>query len=138
MINGMEKLFNTVSIAVGVIGGAAVRLTGGFDVMFCALLVMIALDYISGIIKAVHKRQLSSEIGFNGILRKITILLVVAAANIIQEAFGGETAVREMVIMFYIANEGISLLENVSSISARIPEKLKNILFQLRGGDKNE
>ncbi len=134
----MEKLFNSISIAVGVIGGAAVRLTGGFDLMFRALLVMIALDYISGVIKAVHQRQLSSEIGFKGILRKITILLVVAAANIIQEALVGETAVREMVIMFYIANEGISLLENVSSISARIPEKLKNILFQLRGGDKNE
>ncbi len=123
----MEKLFNSISIAVGVIGGAAVRLTGGFDLMFRALLVMIALDYISGVIKAVHQRQLSSEIGFKGILRKITILLVVAAANIIQEALVGETAVREMVIMFYIANEGISLLENVSSISARIPEKLKNI-----------
>ena len=134
----MEKLFNSISIAVGVIGGAAVRLTGGFDLMFRALLVMIALDYISGVIKAVHQRQLSSEIGFKGILRKITILLVIAAANIIQEALVGETAVREMVIMFYIANEGISLLENVSSISARIPEKLKNILFQLRGGDKNE
>lgn len=138
MINGIEKIFNTASIVIGVIGGAAVRLTGGFDIILRALLVMIVLDYISGLIKAVHNKRLSSDVGFRGILRKITILLVVAAANIVQEAFGGEAAVREMVIMFYIANEGISLLENVASVSGLVPKKLKDILFQLRGGDNDE
>lgn len=111
---------------------------GGFDITLRALLVMIVLDYISGVIKAVHQKRLSSEVGFRGILRKITILLVVSAANVIQQTFGGETAVREMVIMFYVANEGISLLENAASVSGRVPEKLKDILFQLRGGDDNE
>ena len=131
----MEKLFNTVSVAAGVIGGTLVKMLGGFDITLRALVVMIALDYISGVVKAVSRKQLSSEAGFKGILRKITILLVVAASAVIEELLGGGTAVREIVIMFYIANEGISLLENAASVSGHIPQKLKDILFQLRGGE---
>jgi toxin secretion/phage lysis holin len=131
----MEKLFNTVSVAAGVIGGTLVKMLGGFDITLRALVVMIALDYISGVVKAVSRKQLSSEAGFKGILRKITILLVVAASVVIEELLGGGTAVREIVIMFYIANEGISLLENAASVSGHIPQKLKDILFQLRGGE---
>ena len=67
---------------------------------------------------------------------KITILVIVALANIMQVVTGGVVAIREMVIMFYIANEGISILENVAAVSQKMPESLKNILLQLR--DKNE
>ena len=67
----------------------------------------------------------------------MSILLIVAAANIIQSVIGENVAVREIVIMFYIANEGISLLENTASVSNRIPQKFKDVLLQLRGDDNS-
>lgn len=98
---------------------------------------MMMLDYCSGVIKAIQQKKLSSEIGFRGLLKKVSILLIVAAANIIQSVIGENVAVREIVIMFYIANEGISLLENTASVSNRIPQKFKDVLLQLRGDDNS-
>lgn len=132
----MEKLFNTVSIVIGIVGGVIIKLMGGFDTVLWVLIAMMVLDYVSGIIKAVYQKRLSSRIGLNGILKKTTALLVVAAGNLVQE-ITGIGAVREMVIMFYIANEGISLLENTAAVSNVIPQSLREVLLQLRG-DSNE
>ena len=134
----MEKLFNTASIIVGVAGGMILRLFGACDKMMHVLLAMMLLDYCSGVIKAIQQKRLSSEIGFKGLLKKVSILLIVAAANIIQSVIGENIAVREIVIMFYIANEGISLLENTASVSNRIPQKFKDVLLQLRGDDDSK
>lgn len=132
----MEKLFNTFSIVIGIVGGVIIKLMGGFDTALWVLIAMMVLDYVSGIIKAVYQKRLSSRIGLNGILKKTTALLVVAAGNLVQE-ITGIGAVREMVIMFYIANEGISLLENTAAVSNVIPQSLREVLLQLRG-DSNE
>lgn len=134
----MEKLFNTASIIVGITGGMILRLFGAFDKIMYVLLAMMMLDYCSGVIKAIHLKKLSSEIGFKGLLKKVSILLIVAASNMVQYIIGENIAIREIVIMFYIANEGISLLENTASISNKIPQRLKEVLLQLRGDDKNE
>lgn len=134
----MEKLFNTASIIVGITGGMILRLFGAFDKIMYVLLAMMMLDYCSGVIKAIHLKKLSSEIGFKGLLKKVSILLIVAAANMVQYVIGENIAIREIVMMFYIANEGISLLENTASISNKIPQRLKEVLLQLRGDDKNE
>ena len=134
----MEKLFNTASIIVGVVGGMILRLFGVCDKMMYVLLAMMLLDYCSGVIKAIQQKRLSSEIGFKGLLKKVSILLIVAAANIIPSVIGENIAVREIVIMFYIANEGISLLENTASVSNRIPQKFKDVLLQLRGDDDSK
>lgn len=133
----MDKLFNMTSIVTGLAGGFIASLFGCWDAILRALLVFMALDYISGIIKAVYTKKLSSEIGFKGLLRKVVMLIVVVLANILQELTGGNVAIREIVIMFYIANEGISILENTAVIYPNMPEKLKEILLQLRG-DKDE
>lgn len=134
----MEKLFNTASIIVGITGGMILRLFGAFDKIMYVLIAMMMLDYCSGVIKAIHLKKLSSEIGFKGLLKKVSILLIVAAANMVQYVIGENIAIREIVMMFYIANEGISLLENTASISNKIPQRLKEVLLQLRGDDKNE
>lgn len=131
----MEKLFNSVSVITGILGGAAAALLGKWDTILWALLIIMCLDYITGIIKAVYTKTMSSEIGFKGLLKKITVLVIVTLSNVIGELIGPDIAVREIVIMFYISNEGISVLENVAAVSTRMPEVLKNILLQLR--DKN-
>lgn len=133
----MDKLFNVVSVFAGVTGGIVASLLGAFDKILWALLILMIIDYVSGIIKAVYTKTLSSEIGFKGLLKKITILIIVALANVVQVLTDGNIAIREIVIMFYIANEGISILENAAVILPNMPEGLKNILLQLRGDDND-
>lgn len=134
----MDKIFNAISIFFGIAGGILAALFGKWDTILCALVILMVLDYITGIIKAVYAKRVSSEIGFKGILKKITVLTVVALANVVQVLLGGNGAIREVVIMFYIANEGISVLENAAEILPNIPDELKNILLQIRDTDKRD
>lgn len=135
----MDKIFNTASIIIGIAGGIAAALFGAWDKLLSTLIILMALDYVTGVIKAIHEKRLSSEIGFNGLLKKITVLIVVALANIIEGFTGGTTAIREIVIAFYIANEGISILENAAAVLPIMPDGLKNVLLQLRGnGNENQ
>ncbi len=132
----MDKIFNAVSVFIGVAGGILAGIFGQWDTALWALVILMAMDYITGIIKAIYIKKLSSEEGYKGILKKITILVIVALANVVQVITGSAAAVREIVIMFYIANEGISVLENVAAVSTKMPAALKNILLQLR--DRND
>lgn len=129
----MDKIFNAISIITGLAGGLIASLFGAWDKILWALMVLMVLDYVMGVIKAIYKKELSSSVGFKGLLKKISILVIVALANVLQELMGGNIAIREIVIMFYIANEGISILENVAAVSTKMPQALKDILLQLRG-----
>lgn len=112
---------------------------GGFDTLMITLLSFIVVDYLSGIVKAIVKKKLSSEIGRKGIGKKVLIILIVGCINLLGIAIGIDE-LRYLVITFYIANEGISILENASEIGLPIPEKIKDILDQLKNkdGDKSE
>ena len=98
---------------------------------------MAVADYILGWIKGIYQKQLSSEIGFKGLLKKIVMFIVIATAYVIQELIGGTIPLREVVIMFYICNEALSLLEN-AAVFVPIPDKLKNVLLQLRNKDNSD
>ncbi|WP_331477690.1 phage holin family protein [Mediterraneibacter agrestimuris] len=133
----MDKVFNQFSIIVGVVGGFFTYWLGGWDVLLKTILFLMITDYITGVIKAVYKRKLSSEAGFRGLLKKIVMVIVIAVAYQIQELLGGTVPLREIVIMFYIANEALSLLENAAEFIP-IPDRLRDVLLQLREEDKEE
>ena len=128
----MEKLFNTISIIIGIVGGMLSYIFGAFDIMLKVLVAIMIIDYITGIIKAVYNKQLSSYIGWRGLLKKVATLCVVALAHLLQLLLGDNVGIRDIVIMFYIANEGLSVIENVSAVVPVIPDKLKDVLMQLR------
>lgn len=128
----MEKMFNLWSIICGCIGGVLTFLFGEFDALLTALIVVVILDYITGLIKGVYTKTLSSEIGFKGLLKKILIFIVVATAVVIQKLINGAVPLREVTIMFFVCNECISLLENAAEFIP-IPKKIKEVLLQLRG-----
>lgn len=130
----MDKLFNWISIVFGIIGGCFSYWLGGWDILLKTIVFLAVVDYITGIIKGVYLRQLSSEIGFKGLLKKIVMFIVIAVAFSIQELIGDTIPLREVVIMFYICNEALSLLEN-AAIFVPIPDQLKNVLLQLRDSD---
>lgn len=130
----MEKMFNWISIMFGFVGGFLSYWLGGWDVLLKTIVFLAVIDYITGLIKAVYLKVLSSEIGFKGLLKKIVMFIVIAVAYVIQELIGRTIPLREIVIMFYICNEAISLLEN-AAIFVPIPDKLRDVLLQLRDND---
>ena len=132
----MKELF--CSILAG-IGTGLVYLWGGFDVAMQCLLVAIVLDYISGIIKAFVLKQLSSSIGLKGILKKFGVLVVVALAVLIDRVTGESGAIRTLVIYYFVANEGLSIIENMGLAGLPIPKSIKEALKALKkqGDDGN-
>lgn len=133
----MEKYFNTVSVAFGIFGGAIAWLLGGWDVLLWTLTAFVILDYLTGLMRAWKQKELSSEIGFEGLVKKIMIFTLVIVANFLQNLISESIPLREIVILFFISNEGISLLEN-AALFVNIPEELKNALIQVRNADKQE
>lgn len=127
----MTKIFNTTSVVVGCVGGFLCQWLGGWDTVLRALVALVILDYITGVFKAIKTKTLSSAVGFSGLLKKIVVFIVVATAVVIQSVVGDAVPLREIVIVFFICNEGISLLENASEF-VNIPDKLKETLIQLR------
>lgn len=126
------------SILAG-IGTGLVYLWGGFDVAMQCLLIAIALDYVSGIIKAFVLKQLSSTVGFRGILKKVGILVVVALAVLIDRVTGESGAIRTLVIYYFVANEGLSIIENAGKAGLPIPHSIKEALQALKKqGDKDD
>lgn len=127
----MEKIFNLTSIIIGVIGGILAGAIGGWDKLAHVLIFMVVVDYLTGIMKAVVMKQLSSRVGWLGLIRKVMIFIVIAVAVQVQEIIGDTLPLREVVMMFYIANEGFSFLEN-ASVFIPLPEKLKAVFVQIR------
>lgn len=124
------------SSIIAVCGGLANYIWGGWDVALKTLLLFMLLDYITGLICATKNKQLSSVIGFNGILKKVMILIVVAVAVSVDAIMGVGGLTRSLVIFFYVSMEGISILENAARMDVGIPEQLKEILLQLKDGEK--
>ena len=117
-----------VKICLGILNSAIGYLLGGLDTMLICLLLFMLLDYITGIIKGFKNKKLSSEVGFYGLLKKATILVVVMVAVQLDTALNLDNVMRYLAIGFYIANEGLSILENAGEIGIPLPEKLKESL----------
>ena len=135
----MKTIWHGMQIAFASIGSWLGFFLGGFDGFLYALVVFTILDYITGMMRAIVDKNLSSEIGFRGIFKKVLIFTMVAVGNIAdKQLIGSGEILRTTVIFFYLSNEGLSLLENASRVGLPIPEKLKEILLQLHnGGDKD-
>lgn len=122
----------TLCVILGGITTALVYLLGGFDIALQCLLIAIALDYVSGIIKAFTTKTLSSRIGFSGIVKKLGILLLVMVGVLVDRVSGNTGAIRTLVIYYFVANEGLSIVENLSIAGIPIPKGLKNALKVIR------
>ncbi|MDI9505587.1 MAG: phage holin family protein [Bacillota bacterium] len=133
----IELVWTKVQIAVTAFGGWLGYFLGGMDGLLIALVVFMALDYVTGVMCAIADKKLSSGVGFKGISRKILIILLVGVAHIIDtKVVGTGSALRSAVVCFYLSNEGLSLLENAAHIGLPIPEKLKDTLAQLNRRDE--
>lgn len=126
-----NKTFKAVTTCIG---GIVSFMLGGFDRLLMLLLAFMALDYISGLVKAVYCRSINSKTGFCGILKKIMIIIAVILVSAVQKLAGDTVPIRELTIMFYLTNEGISVIENLGAV-VPVPKKLKEIFEQLKGDE---
>ena len=130
----MERYLNTITMLLSIFGGIVVRLLGGLDQLLDVFLFLIIVDFIPGWIKAIATKELSSRIGMLGIAKKVTMLFVVAVAVRVEKVVGNNLPIREMVLIFYIANEGLSFFENIATFIP-MPKKLKELFNQLKNKD---
>ncbi len=133
----MNTIIDSFKIICEVIKCILGWIFGGFDSLIYTLIAFVAIDFITGILLAIHKKKLSSEIGFKGISKKVLIFLIISMGTMIDRyILGTGSALRTLIIMFYLANEGISILENAGLMGLPIPEKLKNVIQQLNSNNK--
>jgi toxin secretion/phage lysis holin len=129
----MSKIINICEVLVAFSGGILGWLFGGLDSLIYALIAFVIIDYVTGILLAFQKKKISSAIGFIGIAKKIMMFALIAVGNVIdQYVIKSGSTLRTMLIMFYLANEGISIIENAGSMGVPFPQKLKDAIQQLQ------
>lgn len=127
-------MFNEFKLTLTFIFTSLTFWLGEFDGLLSVLIFFMLIDYITGVFCAIIEHNLSSSIGARGILQKILILMLVGIANALDCFIIKEEAplLRTAVIFFYLSNEGISILENSVRLGLPVPDKLKNILEQIK------
>lgn len=109
---------------------------GQTDNFMKALVLFVVIDYITGICAAIQEKSLSSSIGAIGIAKKVSIFFAISVSHIAdQYLMEQEDVLRTVTIMFYLSNEGISILENIKKTGVPLPEKLMLFLEHLKKND---
>ena len=122
----------TIRLYAAAIGIVIGEFLGSFDDLLYALIAFVVADYITGVLKAIAEKNLSSAIGFKGICKKVCIFTLVGVANVLDvHIIGSGCVLRSAVIFFYISNEGISIIENAARMGLPVPQQLQNTLLRI-------
>lgn len=125
----MKQLINDV---ISVVLTTTIYLLGGFDIALQSLIIVLVIDYLTGIASAIYNKELSSKTGFKGIIKKFCYLLVVALSVVVDNLTGQSGIIRSLVIYFFVANDGLSIIENMAEMDIRLPKKLIDSLEQIK------
>lgn len=134
----MDRIDVLTKTFIATFGGFCGYFLGGWDTTLKVLLIMAAIDYITGVIAAGYNGELKSKVGFKGIAKKVVLFLLVGAATQADLAIGTNSAIREATIFFFIGNELLSLLENAGRMGIPLPSALTNAVEVLGGKQKQE
>lgn len=125
----MKHFINNIA---SVILTTFIYLVGGFDIAIQSLLIVMIVDYLTGIASAIYNKELSSKIGFKGILKKFSYLCIVTLSVVIDNLTGQSGLIRSLVIYFFVANDGLSIIENMVEMGIKLPQKLIDALEQIK------
>lgn len=129
----MKELLITMRQVYSMAREVLVGVLGGWDGLLYALVIFMIVDYLMGILVVISNRKLSDKIGFSEIAKKLSIILLVVVTHVIDaQILQNGDIVREAVILFYLSAEGTSILENVALLHLPVPQKLNDILEQLK------
>lgn len=135
----MSNFYHAAQVAASIVGGWIGWYLGDANGLLIALLCLITLDYISGVMVAIKNRRLSSAVGFVGICRKLLMLALVGVCNIIDtQVIGSGAAFRTLGIIYYMSNEGISIVENAAALGLPVPKKLTDFFQQLKSKSEED
>ncbi|MES5939007.1 MULTISPECIES: phage holin family protein [unclassified Bacillus cereus group] len=132
----MDRIDVLMKTCVVTFGGFCGYFLGGWDTTLKVLVIMAAIDYLTGVIAAGFNGELKSKVGFKGIAKKVVLFLLVAAAAQADAIVGTNSALREATIFFFIGNELLSLLENAGRMGILLPSALTNAVEVLGGRSK--
>ena len=124
----IDKFILALSFAIG--------LMGGIDVALRSLFIIMVLDYITGVLSAIYNKELSSKIGLTGIGKKLAYLCGVILACVLDSLTGQTNIIRMLVIYLFIANDGISIVENLAEMNVKLPKKVLEVLKQMKKENK--
>lgn len=125
----MKYFFNNI---VSVLLTTFIYLLGGMDIALKSLIIIMMIDYITGVASAIYNKKLSSKIGFKGIIKKFSYLCIVALSVVIDNLIGQNGVIRTLVIYFFVANDGLSIIENMAEMDIKLPKKLIDSLEQIK------
>lgn len=135
----MSRIQIIIDSIAGAVGAVLGFMYGEVTGLFWALIAFMATDYITGVVVAAINKQLSSEVGFRGLAKKLMILVFVSLGHIADMyVLGGTPVAMSAVMLFYIANEGLSIIENAGNLGLPVPKKLKDIMAQLKKESEEE
>ena len=135
----MSRIQIIIDSIAGAVGAVLGFMYGEVTGRFWALIAFMATDYITGVVVAAINKQLSSEVGFRGLAKKLMILVFVSLGHIADMyVLGGTPVAMSAVMLFYIANEGLSIIENAGNLGLPVPKKLKDIMVQLKKESEEE
>lgn len=129
----MTKITEIIKVIFASVGCALSWFLGELNGLLYALIAFMCVDYLTGIIVAFINKQLSSKIGIKGFFKKITILFIIGIANLFDVyVIKSVPILRTTIAFYYMANEGLSILENSAILGLPIPKKLREALKQLK------
>lgn len=114
----------------GMIAGVSsfcIYLLGGWDTAVMFLFIFMTIDIITGVIKAIINKNLSSKKMFNGLAKKMLIVFIIVIATMLDKLAQVDIA-RDFCVIYYICCDTISIFENITEIGVPIPSKLTEIL----------
>ena len=135
----MDSVWRWICAAVGTLGAWLAYLLGGWDVALGIMFLAMALDYLTGILVALMGKSTKTETGtfrssvaFAGLTKKMMMLVIVMVATMLDRLVGTDGVCRIAAIGFYVANEGMSIIENASAMGVPFPQGLLDMLKRLR------
>ena len=132
----MQKMISYVKILLTSLATIFIYLVGGIDEAIKSLFLLMLMDYCTGVFAAIHTKTLSSQIGFEGIFKKVVYIFLIGIGAIVDRLTTNDGTLRNMIIYFFISNDGISILENCAKMGITFPKKIKEILLQVKGDNK--
>lgn len=135
----MAKFTDIFNGIIAVAGTCITFLFGGWDIVLNSLIILMAVDYITGLMKGYVNKDLSSSTSAKGLFKKIMILLILVVAVALDRMIGtDEHMFRTLVAFFYISNESLSIIENASQLGVPVPAQIKNALEQLKNNNNGK
>lgn len=128
----------TIKTVTAIVAGALSTLIGGWDMILEILLIVMTLDYITGVVSAFKQKTVSSNKGYMGLVKKGGIFVIIILAAQMDRMTGNDNHIfRNCTALFFVANDALSVLENVGELGIELPAFLRSALIKLREVHEN-